>query len=338
MKKLVPNLLVLLLICCSAYGYETQSVYVGPGYSRISFRDGIICLTRSKPASVLVLTSEGKFVSEISVGLSYPVNAVHHAGMIFISDYYKASVMVYTIFGRLINKVDVGPYPTTLKFSNNRVYVACSGDKSVYRINCLTLEKEEKYVFQSASLYFEVINDELLYLYYFDTDRTYERVGGSKKIVKVSNLKNPVKYAEKDGFSYILGYADGIVVCLKNDNELWRVNLSDYAKDMVLANNYIATTSLLDPVMTLVSYDGKVLKRISLPNVAHRVLYMDEKVVLLNHLPGEIYLVDTKTDEVQTIKVGSYAIDLVQISQSELAVLCTDSEELFLINLRGRSP
>ncbi|MEJ5230153.1 MAG: hypothetical protein WHT65_09145, partial [Pseudothermotoga sp.] len=308
------------------------------GYSRVSFSDGMICLVRSQPASVLVLTESGKVISEISIGLSYPVNAVHKAGVVFVSDYYKASVMVYTIFGRLLKRINVGPYPTTIKLIGTKLYVSCSGDSSVYRIDSFSQEVEAKSSFKSASLYFEVFGDQLLYLYYFDTDKTYERTGQSSKTVKVNNLKNPVEYVEKGGYGYLLGYTDGMLVCLKNDLEVWRVNLSDFARDMVLTEKYIVVTSLLDPIATFVSYDGKVLKKIQLPNVTHRVLYVDNKFVFLNHSPGEVYIVDQFGDSMQTVKVGSYAVEMVQISEYQIAVLCSDSGELYWIDLRGTSP
>jgi len=334
----VRVVLSVLLIFSAVFAYGVTTTYLGSGYSRILFNDGMICLVRSQPASVLVLTESGKIISEISIGLSYPISALHKAGVVFVSDYYKASVMVYTIFGRLLKRITVGPYPTTIKLVGTKVYVSCSGDSSVYRIDSLSQEVEAKFSFKSASLYFEVFGDQLLYLYYFDTDKTYERTGQNSKTVRINNLKNPVKYVEKDGRGYLLGYTDGIVVCLKDDREIWRVNLSDFARDMVLTEKYIVVTSLLDPVATFVSYDGNVVKKVQLPNVTHRVLCVDKKLVFLNHSPGEVYIVDQVSDSVQRVEVGSYAVEMVQISEYQIAVLCSDSGELYWIDLRGTSP
>ncbi len=335
MKKLITSSMILLQIFCFVYAFETQSIYVGSGYSRISFSDGIICLVRSQPASVLVLTNQGKFIAEINMGLSYPVNAIHKDGMIFVTDYYKSSVMVYTLFGRLLKKIDVGRYPTTIKSSKNRIYVACSGDSSIYEINSTSLQVEERYTFNSASLYFEVFDGKIVYLYYFDSERTYQITTPDKKskTVKIDNLRNPVCYFEKGSYAYILGYTDGVVVCLKDDKELWRVNLSDFARSMLLTDEYIVVVSLIDPVATMVSYDGKILKKISLPNVAHRVFKIQNKLIFLNHLPGQVYVYDLSDGSVQTIEIGTYAIDMVQISQDEVCILCSDSGELYILSL-----
>lgn len=333
MRRLAICFLLLIYGVLSAY--EVRSVYVGSGYSRISSNDGIICLVKSKPASVLVLTADGKFISDINVGLSYPVNAIHESGMIFISDYYKASVLVYTIFGRLVKKIDVGSYPTTIKLYKSKIYVTCSGDKSVYKIDSTSLQVERKYTFRSSSLYFEVFDDKFVFFYYFDTERTYEVITTDQKStsIKIDNLKNPVRYSEKDGRTYILGYTDGIVVCLKDGREIWRVNLSDFARDMILTDEYIAVTSLLDPVATIVSYDGKVVKKVPLPDVTHRILTVDNKLIFLNHLPGQVYVYDNKYGTIETVDVGTYAIDMAQISDYKVAILCSDSGELYILNL-----
>ncbi|WP_041082253.1 hypothetical protein [Thermotoga profunda] len=329
------SIILFLFISFTAQAYETRSIYIGSGYSRIFFNDGIICLVRSKPASVLVLTSDGKFVSDISIGLSYPVNAIHRSGMIFVSDYYKSSVLVYTIFGRLLKKITVGSYPTIIKSHKDKIYVVCSGDSSVYKIDAVSLEIQAKYTFHSASLYFEIFDNKLVFLYYFDTERTYEVVTEDRENTnfKIGNLRNPVRYFEKDGYTYILGYTDGIVVCLKDDKEMWRVNLSDFARDMVLTDDYIVVTSLLDSVATFVSYDGRVVRKIPLPNVTHKVCKIDDRLIFLNHLPGQVYIYDSKNGNVQTVEIGDYAIDMVQISQYEIAILCSDSGELYILSL-----
>lgn len=335
MKKIWINLLFLLLIGLTFYAYETKSIYVGLGYSRISFNDGIICVVRSKPASVIVLTSDGRFISEIAIGLSYPVNAIHRSGMVFVSDYYKASVLVYTIFGRLIKKINVGTYPTSIKLDKNKIYVACSGDKSVYRIDTNSLDVENQYNFDSASLYFEIFHDKLVFLYYFDTDKTYEVITTDQKRtqLRINNLRNPIRYFEKNDRAYILGYTDGIVVCLKDGKEIWRVNSSDFAKDMILTDDYIVVTSLLESVATMISYDGKIVKKIPLPNPTHKICRVKDKLVFLNHLPGQVYVYDHKNGVVKDLDVGTYAIDMVQISEYEVAVLCSDSGELYILNL-----
>ncbi|MBC7123682.1 MAG: hypothetical protein H5T94_10695, partial [Pseudothermotoga sp.] len=132
MKK---SLLLYLLLTCSLLAHRIESIGVGYGYTKMTLNEGIVCLIRPKPASVLVLTDSGQFLSEISVGLSYPVWAVHHAGNVFVSDYHRASVAVYTIFGRLVKRIQVGSYPTVLKTFGGKLYVLCSKNPSIYKVD-----------------------------------------------------------------------------------------------------------------------------------------------------------------------------------------------------------
>ena len=78
MKKFV---LLFFLFTCSFFAYEIITIGVGYGYTKMTLNEGIVCLIRPKPVSVLILTDTGQFLSEISSGLSYPTWAVHHAGM-----------------------------------------------------------------------------------------------------------------------------------------------------------------------------------------------------------------------------------------------------------------
>ncbi|AEH51859.1 hypothetical protein [Pseudothermotoga thermarum] len=316
-------------ILLASFTYKVQSIPTG--YMRISFNDGIICLVRSKPASVLVFDQSGQFLSEITFNLSYPVSAVHVAGMIYVSDYYRSSVMVYTIFGAFLKRIEVGKYPTMVKVFRENVYVVCSGDSTVYRINIWKNVVEEKLTFDSPTLYFEPFQDEVVYLYYYDTGKTLEiRQGLRRKVVNLQNLKNPVKYYRGDEGEYLLGYTDGILVKLNEGKEVWRVNLPDFARDFVVLNDSLVVTSLFEPVLSFVSTrDGKLIKQIKLPNPTHKILSVADKLVTLNHLPGEVYIVDPTTGNFETIKVGEYAIEMVKINDQTFVVLCCDSGELF---------
>ncbi|ABV34340.1 MULTISPECIES: YncE family protein [Pseudothermotoga] len=335
MRRFLAKLLLLSFFTFSSFSYanSVKITHIEAGYTRASYNDEIICLVRSQSPSVLVLNKNGKTISNITVGLSYPVSAIYKAGMVFISDYYKSSVMVYTMFGRFVKRIDVGSHPTTIKSFDGKIYVSCSKDSSVYEIDYQTLLVRKKYSFKSASPYFEVLDDKLVYLYFFDSDKSYEIVSENRVEVKVDNLKNPVKYIEKNGVSFLLGYTDGMLVCLKNNREMWRINLPDFARDMVLTENYIVVTSLLEPIASLITYTGEIAQKIILPNVSHRVLNMKEKLVFLNHLPGEVYIVDPEENSIETINVGTYALEMFKISESEVVVLCSDSGELYFINL-----
>ncbi len=327
-------LLFILLIFVSSFAYNFRIVKISEGYSRLSFNDGILCLVRSKPASVLVFDESGMLLSEITLNLSYPVSAIHVAGMVYVSDYYRSSVMVYTTSGAFLKRIDVGRYPTTLRVFRDNVYVVCSGDNSVYKINIWRKVVEEKLAFDSSTLYFEVLNGKIFYMYYFDNDKTFEiREGSKRQVISLKNLRNPLKYYKHVDKEFLLGYTDGILVCLKDDKELWRINLPDYARDFVVSDDFIAVTSLLDPVISLVSHDGKLIKQIKLAGTTHKILNVGKKLIALNHLPGELYFIDLLNNRIETINVGTYAIDMVQTGRNSFVVLCSDSGELYFFSI-----
>ncbi len=317
-----------------SFSYTVNRISIPEGYIRMSFNDGILCVVRSKPASVLVFDENGNFLSELTLNLSYPVNAVHVAGMVYVSDYYRSAVMVYTIQGAFLKRIDVGKYPTTLKVYRESVYVACSFDSSVYQINIWTNSIVEKVNFDVSTLYFEVLEDGIVYLYYFDDSKTFEiRNKSRRETIVLNNLKNPLKYYKTVEGEYLLGYSDGILVRLNNNKEVWRVNLPDFARDFVVSRDFIAVTSLLEPVISLVSHDGKLLKQIRLPNATHRILFLNNTIVALNHLPGQVYFVNPMNDKVETVDVGEYAIEMVRTSQNGFVVLCSDSGDLYFFSV-----
>lgn len=332
MKEQLSLFLFLLVLCCSIFGHRIESIGIGPGYTKMSLSEGVVCLVRSKPASVLVLTDTGQFLSEISSGLSYPSWAVHHAGNIFVSDYHRSSVVVYTIFGRFLKRIQVGGYPTVLKIFDGKLYVACSKEPSIYRIDLQKLEVEDKFTFDSPTLYFEPNRDGIVYLHYYSSNKTIELVGSERKVVTIENFRTPLKCVQKNGRVYLLGYMDGKLACLDSSwRILWQQNLDDLARDMLVLDDAIVVSSLIQSRLIFVDLSGNILRYLFLPNPVHRLEQIKNFIVALNHVPGEIYLVDPRTGSIDTIPVGDYAVEMCKTIDERLLVLCSDSGQLFLI-------
>ena len=329
MKK---SLLLYLLLACSLLAHRIESIGVGYGYTKMTLNEGIVCLIRPKPASVLVLTDSGQFLSEITVGLSYPVWAVHHAGNVFVSDYHRASVAVYTIFGRLVKRIQVGNYPTVLKVFGGKLYVLCSKNPSIYKVDLEKLEVENTFVFDSPTLYFEPTHDGIVYLHYYATDKTLEFVGAQRKSLTIKDFRTPLKYVQKGGRAYLLGYMDGKLACLDSSwTILWQQNLDDLARDMLVTDDLVVVGSLVEPRLTLVDFLGRIVKYLPLPNTVHRLEQIGNFIVALNHVPGEVYLIELQTGKIDVVQVGEYAVEMCKTADERLIVLCSDSGQLFLI-------
>lgn len=331
MKKFT---LFCLLLTCSLFAHEITTIGVGYGYTKMTLNEGIVCLIRPKPSSVLILTDTGQFLSEISSGLSYPTWAVHHAGNVYVSDYHRGSVVVYTIFGKFVKRIQVGNYPTVLKISQKNLYVACSKDPSIYVIDLETLQVREKFTFDSPTLYFEIMGESIVYLHYYATDKTLELVGSERKVITIRDFRTPIKYIQRYGKAYLLGYMDGKLACLDLlGRVLWQQNLDDLARDMLITNDLIVVTSLVQPRITLLDHSGKIKKYLELPNPTHKLEQIRNLIVALNHAPGELYLIEPVSGKIETIKLGDYAIEMCKTIDERLIVLCSDSGELYLINL-----
>ncbi|WP_448532136.1 YncE family protein [Pseudothermotoga sp.] len=329
MKK---GLLIYFLLTCSLFAHKIESVGVGYGYTKMTLNEGIVCLIRPKPASVLILTDSGQFLSEISVGVSYPTWAIHHAGNVFVSDYHRASVAVYTIFGRLVKRIQVGNYPTVLKVFGGRLYVLCSKDPSIYRVDLEKLEVEGTFTFDSPTLYFELTRDGIVYLHYYATDKTIELVGSERKSLTIKDFRTPLKYVQKGGRAYLLGYMDGKLACLDSSwRILWQQNLDDLARDMLVMEDVVIVGSLVQPRLTFVDLSGRIVKHLPLPNTVHRLEQIRNLIVALNHVPGEVYFIDPLTGKIDIVQVGKYAVEMCKTVDERLLVLCSDSGELFLI-------
>ncbi|MCS7174346.1 hypothetical protein [Pseudothermotoga sp.] len=331
MKKLV---LIFPLFSCFLFAHEIIPIGVGYGYTKMTLNEGIICLVRSRPASVLILTDTGQFLSEISSGLSYPTWAVHHAGNVYVNDYHRESVVVYTIFGKFVKRIQVGNYPTVAKIAQRNLYVVCSKEPSLYVIDLETLQVKDKFVFDSPTLYFEIVGENIVYLYYYAMDKTLEFIGSERKIVSIRDFRTPIKCVQKLGKIYLLGYMDGKLACLDSSGRiLWQQNLDDLARDMLVTEDFIVVTSLAQPRITLLDHSGKIRKYLELPNPTHRLEQIRGTIIALNHAPGELYLVDSGSGKIETIKIGDYAVEMCKTADERLIVLCSDSGELYLIKL-----
>ncbi|KAF2958969.1 hypothetical protein AS159_04730 [Thermotoga sp. Ku-13t] len=329
MKKIS---LSFLLLVCSLFAHQITSIGIGYGYTKMTLNEGIVCLVRPKPASVLVLTDTGQFISEISSGLSYPAWAIHHAGNVFVSDYHRSSVAIYTIFGKFVKRIQVGNYPTVLKILGGKLYALCSREPAIYRIDLQRFDIEQKFTFDSPTLYFEPTQEGVIYLHYYANDKTIEILGSQRKIMTIRDFRTPVKLLQKGGRAYLLGYMDGKLACLDSSWRIvWQQNLDDLARDVLFMNDVLVVSSLVQPRLSVVDLSGNVVKYLPLPHPVHRLEQIKGFIAALNHVPGEVYLIDPKTGEFDTIEVGDYAVEMCKTVDERLIVLCSDSGQLFLI-------
>jgi len=327
--------IVVLLLCALnlIFAYEVKTVYIGSGYMRTSYNEGMICVTNSLARSVVIISKEGNVVGEISVGLAYPVSAVYHAGRVFVTDYYKSSVLVYSVFGKLISSIRVGERPATLMLHSGKIYVSSLGNSTVYKIDPYAMSIEKSFRFSAPSLYFFLDGEEIIFLYYGSTvQKTVEFANSERTFLYFNEIKTPLKVHRVSTRYFLLDYKTGTLLCTSKTKEIWRVNLPDFAPDMVLANNFIFVNSLKEPVISVVSLEGEITDVIELPNITTSLEVLNDKIIALNHVPGELYIVDPYQKKVETLKLGSYSVSLVKISENSVFVLSTDSGEGYFLD------